>query len=429
MAGNITQNQIYGGMTNKRKWTFDAAGRVSSWLETLPDGGSWLFDQGADTTFDGDGRPAKKIDKHRSYDDEGDGFVTETKYRIYSSVTGVEITETNDTGAKAKTSVYLNGKAVAEQRIEGESELVKFNFGDPIVGTEDKTDSDGVITPNDVDLTQREPLGASIPTTEAEETGMPLYYKGGNWKNPETGCEIGDMPLSCRYFKEAYAGLGGGIWVFKKDSGRPIPDPDADTAWGDAGKWEYQYLGNIPPTPSTPPPPPTDDPCAGKKGFLDYDSKNPNTNETGREHITKRHINPGMWKEKSKYRSSLIPTSRIFNKVTLINQATFRGATGYPTNNDTVTYIYAVPEITVPGFPVSFSYQEAIGKVGIKPKSPYNKLWTNTNTLVIKNDCVTVVTSFPGLPGYIQKDNDDRITGTPVWSDIAPSIDVEIDPF
>ena len=100
---------------------------------------SWLFDQGADTTFDGDGRPAKRIDKHRSYDDEGDGFVQETKYRIYSSVTGAEITELNGTGEKAKTSVYLHGKVIAEQKFEAETEIVSFKFGDPLDGRDADT--------------------------------------------------------------------------------------------------------------------------------------------------------------------------------------------------------------------------------------------------------------------------------------------------
>lgn len=231
-------------------------------METLPEGGSWLFDQGADTTFDGDGRAAKTLDKHRSYDDVGDPFVEEPKYRIYSSVTRAEITETNGTGAKAKTSVYLHGKAIAEQIFEGESELVKFNFGDPLVGTEDATDADGVITPYDVDLTQREPLGAYIPTTEAEETGMTNYNKGASPYRPEFQCVI-DRVLqpNCKNAKALLMSHSGyidflhsddsaiqalgiiPIWIGK--SGRKIPaNPNPKTTYGDGGIFTYMLVGS-----------------------------------------------------------------------------------------------------------------------------------------------------------------------------------------
>jgi len=56
VAGNITMNYIYGsgGNDESRKWKFDASGRMTDWEETLPESGSYVRDEGAMLSFDGD---------------------------------------------------------------------------------------------------------------------------------------------------------------------------------------------------------------------------------------------------------------------------------------------------------------------------------------------------------------------------------------
>jgi RHS repeat-associated protein len=193
--------------------------------------------------------------------------------------------------------------------------------------------------------------------------------------------------------------------------------------------WEGSWVGYDPPDKpihepgGDPPPPPAPDPCAGKKGSLDYDKRrdtaDPNGNWTPRDHITYNHIRNDVEQGKSKYTNSLTPSfapnSAIFTAVTALNQATFQLATGYRQYNGNIAYLYAVPATSRALFPVSL--QATVGT-----DSSNGNQHTNVNTLIVKDDCKTVVTSFPGLPGGV-KSNDPRIHGTAGWWPNVPTIE------
>lgn len=76
-----------------------------------------------------------------------------------------------------------------------------------------------------------------------------------------------------------------------------------------------------------------------------------------------------------------------------------------------VLYVYASPEVELNDTILLFSVkvQRFVGT-----DASHNGDVTNVNTVVVKKDCVTPVTSYPGLPDGVDP-KDKRISGTPVW--------------
>jgi YD repeat-containing protein len=164
------------------------------------------------------------------------------------------------------------------------------------------------------------------------------------------------------------------------------------------------------------------DPCFLNKGSLSYDTPRPPDSDgktTARGHIMHRHINLNVHQNKSKYRATnKFNDDRIFGLVRVLNQLTFQSATGYRSGQN-IVYIYAVPEVdmNVTNFPLIPSFLTTFQPLVGEDRSRVDK-YTNVNTLVIKSDCSTVVTSHPGLPSGIG-DRDPRIHGTAVFSTAA----------
>lgn len=73
--------------------------------------------------------------------------------------------------------------------------------------------------------------------------------------------------------------------------------------------------------------------------------------------------------------------------------------------------------MNVANFPIIPSFLTTFQPLVGEDRSRVDK-YTNVNTLVIKSDCSTVVTSYPGLPSGIG-DGDSRIHGTAVFSTTA----------
>lgn len=103
---------------------------------------------------------------------------------------------------------------------------------------------------------------------------------------------------------------------------------------------------------------------------------------------------------------------RVFNLVTALNQATFQLATGYRSAGR-IVYVYAVPEVDVNRTILPLPFTTVQPLVGFD--ATRQGMATNVNTLVIENDCRTVVTSNPGLPRGMSL-NDPRIHGTAVYT-------------
>lgn len=94
-AGRVTLNHYYNGKDNDKRWTFDAGGRMTEWLETSPYATTY-WDEGATITFDGDGRAVKKRNRNRNRANGNTTFYEENAYEIISSVLGKTITSVNN---------------------------------------------------------------------------------------------------------------------------------------------------------------------------------------------------------------------------------------------------------------------------------------------------------------------------------------------
>ena len=190
-SGQVVENNI--GYENKRTWKFDAAGRTTEWLDTVPLS-SVARDEGGTITFDGDGRPAKKVKRARDRNYTST-WTEETEYTIFSSVTGAVISTTNTTGRKTKTNVYLNGSVIAEQIVswfdDDPTESITFKNVDPLSGGQQDTTSAGEIIPENENggKVELEPLGAWINAPEGEVVSTSGNFKDwGRIDNPQFGC-------------------------------------------------------------------------------------------------------------------------------------------------------------------------------------------------------------------------------------------------
>jgi len=190
-SGQVVENNI--GYENKRTWKFDAAGRTTEWLDTVPYV-SVARDEGGTITFDGDGRPAKKVKRARDRNITST-WTEETEYTIFSSVTGAVVSTTDTTGRKIKTNVYLNGSVIAEQVVswfdDDPSESITFKNVDPLSGSQMDTTATGEIIGvyENGGKVELEPLGAWINSPDTEVVSPSGNFKnGGSIDNPEFGC-------------------------------------------------------------------------------------------------------------------------------------------------------------------------------------------------------------------------------------------------
>jgi hypothetical protein len=143
------------------------------------------------------------------------GYTNE--YKIYSSVTGKEITTLSDTGEKTKTSVYMNGSVIAEMGFDpGVYHTVQFKHTDPVSGVEAETNVSGTGSNSEGNRTF-EAFGAEIPSYSEASAEVPSYQHGGSVLNPEHGCEVNGGPVRCDRLGIWLSGLGipvvGGVII------------------------------------------------------------------------------------------------------------------------------------------------------------------------------------------------------------------------
>jgi YD repeat-containing protein len=141
------------------------------------------------------------------------------------------------------------------------------------------------------------------------------------------------------------------------------------------------------------------DPCANiKASDLDY----------SQEHFTERHIldTDPQFAGRSKYRFNMDIGSRIATEpdpgkklqiarkaVMDYDAATFKIGGRYQANDQSnIVFVLGFPWGTIPGGDIEW----LIGEIG--KGLPHAGELTNVNTLVLKPDCRTVITSYPGLP-------------------------------
>jgi hypothetical protein len=193
-AGNVIETND--ASVDHTTWTFDAAGRPDHWEEEGPWGST--LKKGANTAYDGDGRPVKKAELINSYTIPGgwSGWDAVDWYYIYSSVTEQKITDTILDGSFGQTHIYMGSSIIAEQ---SESD-VDFKVNDPVTGSMWGTFMSGVKKDDLYDGNRTELAGLNTAIPEHDPSPAyphPEYDAGGYSENPENGCEVEGVVMPC----------------------------------------------------------------------------------------------------------------------------------------------------------------------------------------------------------------------------------------
>jgi hypothetical protein len=189
-AGNVVSTNPTNDHTD---WTLDALGRSRRWEETGPWGST--TQKGGETTYDGDGRPAKVANLSRSYvGGQWETWSSENWYYIYSSVTGQKVTDVVLDGSWGNTHINMGSSTIAEI---GSDNYLAFSTNDPVTDSTWGTNSTGEKGP-DEGRVEMAALNTSVPPV-APANGMPppVYKNGGNVGNPYSGCQVEGMPAHC----------------------------------------------------------------------------------------------------------------------------------------------------------------------------------------------------------------------------------------
>lgn len=458
--GNVTSRQTYTWTeadnkthqwTNNREstWSYDADGR----LKQTPQNRYYYDATGAvlmvtlDNVrrtirhLDGEGKAAR-TNNYSCY--SGQCNLTDTEYLIYSSVLGKVLTEVKADGTKKKTNVYGTGGIVATQNIEGttSAQVVRFEHLDPLNQSYVETASNGQMwyleSPAELD-----PVGSNVGLYNPNQ--QQLQSAGGNtrWGDPFGGfsCKIDWMDAPC---SQAMGLLSSGIGVigpldqFRHDGGGwgrfecpggilacgyyydydyEFPDPNSDDGIGlgkniyfhpaetDSGPFYFdlnQQDSNplIIENENTP----TANPCAGNT--LDYFGRG----DVGWRHIVPRHIDQDPdFTGKSQYGWGFLSTPNLDarkSRTAAINNLTFKfgGVTVTTNRRGQKTYVYVLA--------IDANLFDSIEAFAVGTDEDHNYDYTNVNTLIIGEDCKTVITSYPGLPRTPSNPN---IVGTPKW--------------
>jgi len=422
LEGNLTQD-------TDLQYTYDAAGRSGS-----------VFSAASNKTitpiYDGDGQVV-----HRT---EVEGSTTIANlYQLRSTVMGGSvITELDSAGQKKKGFVYCNGKVIARQ----EPNVVVWEHENPFTGTRGISGRDGVgsaeVEPDalGVDMGLFDPF--PVPEQwEPPADGLISLLPGSG--SPSGRCTFDGMPILCvdalsllrmGVDFEAPTVVWDGGWVFVSFNRKTevyetqntviIPTVESDRVFESVTvtrriEWDTEELFRIfafqpgrrfrrnrKGEKATPPPPSQNesaadstDPCEGKKGKLVYTT-------SVWQHIVDRHVRGDINVNASKYNRRAWTGSIVLRKIVAHNQLTFDSAKGFRSRGNFV-YVYAYPIVEVPYLgPTS---------VDVGSDANHGGQSTNVNTVILRPDCKTVVTSHPGLPtGVFQ--GDPRITGTPMWA-------------
>ena len=318
-----------------------------------------------------------------------------------------------------------SGNHVENRNIEG---LTPIAREDPVTESYRKTDQTGNEASGTLDSPSKiefDPLSGSIPTIDpltdpllSQPSSMRFFKHAGDVNRPEYGCVIdGQQRSDARDCNRALRHGAGRLseahdqpveilrelgiqvrWV--PTTGRPKPDPTDSpdkirvSTQEPGGKWEYTLMGaqlHGPLAPSNDSEtqflPVQKDPCAGRKGKLDFKANMAS-------HIFPNHIAASSKPDKSKYtfwpwqrtRAQYESQVESFGKTTFENgRAAIRG--------NYVAYTYAFP-----GVDADTWWFREVGVVGLEGGEKAGHA-TNVNTVVVSSlDCKTVITAYPGLP-------------------------------
>jgi YD repeat-containing protein len=428
-----------------RWWGYDSAGHETGVAEAAAGGGYNNFA----TSYDCDGRTIYEASW-------GATVAASSYYLVRSSVLGGEVvTRLDSSGSKAYTYVPAEGLMQARQGVSSGQQFMGWTHLDPAGVSEQGS---GLAAYDALgNYVQYSPPQGPPPRVQA-----PTYF--GAWSsftnayNYSTGCTWDGAPADCGsvmraihdeqvksvtlsttgtkadFFNAGVGGLVSGKTVpgYKnKYSGDVILTPgklpqsqdDGTYIYGDSTGW-VQATFTVPGSqlddgqngtagPQTPfggitagvsAQASSSDPCAGRKGKLIYSDK-------VRKHIVDRHIRTDINPKASKYNRGLpgIVEDQYdpFEAVKAFNNVTYRNATGFESRGN-IVYVYAYPvvEYNVLGFSGKTS-------IGVGRDASHNNDVTNVNTLIVKSDCMTVVTSHPGLPVGLPANG--PVTGTPEW--------------
>jgi RHS repeat-associated protein len=474
--GNITSRMGWGGWNASVSYTY-AGNRISSPGHTydasgnlVDDGGQYAYDATGQQTsavhalwnvgsgYDGDRLRVKKVENGQT-----------TYYLRSSALGGQVVAELDSSGAWRRGHVYLGGQLLAVQA----GGAVRWQHEDPVTKAKKETDASGgvssatVVDPwggeaaasfqqnpsqqrrkyttyeRDVHnrdeamhrqyygwysrFTQPDPSDGSYDLTDPQSlnryaytNGDPVNYtdpSGLNRAGPNTryadlltmstqygsvgaldvagqfgyfGYEFWDSPVvNDHYLTYTVDGVTRSIYLGSEQvdmRGTVMDFGDPGGQVGGAG-----VKGSL-----------TFDPCAGRKsGGLYYSDER-------RDHIDRRHMRADTYPGRSKYNQAFVSVDAVkWDYVELHNNQTFQNAVGFRSGRN-IVYVYAYP--VARDVPVLGTVSVGVGR-----DSGRGNMVTNVNTLVVRDDCRSVVTSYPGLPTGVGP-NDPRVTGTPIWS-------------
>jgi YD repeat-containing protein len=445
-------------------YTYDAAGRNSGVSDNSTVGvAQW---------FDGDGRAVKRLEER--LDENGQLATTETTYYVRSAMLGGRVAlELNGQGVKAKGKVYLGGELIAEQLAGVEWKHQEPVTGSRGASYADGTFEAGAeFDPLGVSVGHFDPF--NVPTLEPVMSDVPSLAAGPGtpsgrcaWDGipilcdqavalsssaavpcPDNDCGPRRVdgrwePTTPRAGDQAKkpAGISGLTWVDDWEE-YYIPGSSDDTydevsglfrdggvtgvnnvgyfvgGGGGAGGPRGALTSTRQSSALADKAAKIADMCRGVKAKdLDYDVPGQG-GKTGLQHITERHItnDDPDYRNKSKYIFSSWGMALEFDPAKMLakaqrgvkafNASTFMYGNRDLQGNGNIVIVYGFPHnVEGPQFSVEFW----VGQIGSGQKNHTSEL-TNVNTLVLRGDCRTVVTSFPGTPGGYS-DTDPRIGG------------------
>lgn len=216
-------------------------------------------------SVDGDGQLVKRHSEMSRVNGFGSSGEEDFSYYVRSSVLGGQIlTEINEEGDKIKTSVFVGGAEIAEQR-PGSTDEIVWKHVDEITGSRNSIKADGNQFwggANDSDFNAEvEPVGmADIPTIDPydgpgdpENAPMPTRFKLGGDVFNVSKCFVNfhHGPIECSQLKDLASSwgmttLGGYIWI-KQTLQTGVRDPESEAGFKteDSFAWDLMELPEL----------------------------------------------------------------------------------------------------------------------------------------------------------------------------------------
>jgi hypothetical protein len=229
-AGNI----VYSGLmpTNFQETAYDASGRKSNFKErwTTPISSiAYISERNTAQYFDGNGQTVKEVETYTRINETPQTFVTKTRYKIYSSVLGGELSEIeiDSYGERRTTKVYAGGAIIAEQRTfvnTPTDNKVVWVHADPVTGSKQETLKTGLASISIGNREELEPLGQRVRLQQAAEVdpnNQTTLIQTGRADFPEWQCQLPleNLPSHCSQLYLEYESNLDETWGEKNKKG------------------------------------------------------------------------------------------------------------------------------------------------------------------------------------------------------------------